>query len=267
MSTLEETIEIRLDGASIAGTFVTPGTLIPGVLFVHGWGGSQEQYLARARDVAALGCVCLAFDLRGHAENRALFETVSREQNLQDVLTAYDTLVKRRHVDPGAIAVVGSSYGGYLAAILSALRPVKWLALRSPALYIDSGWGSPKLQLHKDQDLRTYRQRLVLAHENRALRALQSFEGDLLLIESECDDIIPRTVLTSYREAATQTRSLSYRCLDGADHGLTSERNQAAYSKVLGTWLKEMVQGARRGAAVPPVPTNGQAPETPPRSD
>lgn len=269
MSTLEEPIQIRLneEGEAIAGTFVTPGTLIPGVLFVHGWGGSQQQYMSRARDIAALGCVCLTFDLRGHAQTFAQFETVSRAQNLKDVLTAYDTLVKRRHVDPGAIAVVGSSYGGYLGAILTSMRCVKWLALRSPALYIDSGWDSPKLQLHKDQDLRTYRQRLVLASENRALQAMQAFEGDVLLIESEQDSIIPRTVLTSYREAATHTRSLTYRCLDNADHGLTSESAQRAYSKVLGTWLKEMVQGARRGQVVPPETAAGERPETPPRTE
>jgi dienelactone hydrolase len=253
MSTLEETIEIAVEGERIAGTFVTPGTLIPGVLFVHGWGGSQEQYLSRAREVAELGCVCLTFDLRGHAQTKTQFETVSRAHNLEDVVTAYDTLVKRRHVDPGAIAVVGSSYGGYLAAILTSMRKVRWLALRAPALYIDSGWKSPKLQLHKDQDLRTYRQRLVLASENRALQAMQAFGGDVLLIESESDAIIPKAVLTSYREAATHARSMTYRCLDGADHGLTEERAQKNYSKVLGTWLKEMVQGSRRAPAPPPA--------------
>ena len=92
-------------------------------------------------------------------------------------------------------------------------------------------------------------QRLVLASENRALQAMQAFDGDVMLIESERDAIIPRAVLTSYREAATHARSLTYRCLDGADHGLTEERVQRNYSKVLGTWLKEMVQGSRRAPA------------------
>jgi esterase/lipase len=74
------------------------------VLFVHGWGGSQEQYVSRARDVAALGCICLTFDLRGHAKTRAQVETVTREDNLRDVLAAYDVLLHQRGVDASAIA-------------------------------------------------------------------------------------------------------------------------------------------------------------------
>ena len=83
------------------------------------------------------------------------------------------------------------------------MRPVKWLALRVPALYIDAGWELPKLQLHKDQDLRAYRRSFVPAETNRALRACAAFEGDVLIVESEHDDIIPPAVITSYREACT----------------------------------------------------------------
>ena len=104
-------IDIAVDGQRIAGTLVSPAPLIPGVLFVHGWGGSQEQYLARAREIAALGCVCLTFDLRGHAETEPQHETVTREDNLRDVLAAYDVLAEPPAVDKSAIAVVGSSYG------------------------------------------------------------------------------------------------------------------------------------------------------------
>ena len=83
-------------------------------------------------------------------------ESVSREDNLRDVLAAYDVLVGHPAVDPGAIAIVGSSYGGYLAAIASALRPVRWLALRVPALYKDADWDMPKGQLNRDE-LAAYR--------------------------------------------------------------------------------------------------------------
>ena len=61
MSTRDHRFEIAVDGQRIAGTLVTPATTIPGVLFVHGWGGSQQQYLARAREISALGCIGLTF--------------------------------------------------------------------------------------------------------------------------------------------------------------------------------------------------------------
>jgi hypothetical protein len=48
MAKADEEIDIAIDGRHIAGTLVSPAPLVPGVLFVHGWGGIQEKYLARA---------------------------------------------------------------------------------------------------------------------------------------------------------------------------------------------------------------------------
>jgi esterase/lipase len=157
MPTRDDKIEIAVDDERIAGTLIAPGTQVPGVLCVHGWGGSQAQYLARAREIAALGCISLTFDLRGHATNEHRHEQVTREDNLRDVLAAYDELIGHHAVDTSAIAVVGSSYGGYLAAIMTTLRPVKWLALRVPALYKDTDWDLPKKALHTVSDLHAYR--------------------------------------------------------------------------------------------------------------
>lgn len=245
MTIEEQALALPVDGQRIAATLVAPPRRIPGVLFVHGWGGSQQQYLNRAREIAALGCVCLAFDLRGHAATQAQRDTVSRDENLRDVLTAYDTLAAHPQVDREAIAVVGSSYGGYLACILTGERPVRWLGLRVPALYEDSGWNVPKLQLHKDQDLRSYRQSFVAASSNRALKACIGFEGEVLLVESEHDDRVPHPVITSYREAFLRARSLTYRCMAGADHGLTDPAQQRAYTALLLQWLGEMLLAAR----------------------
>ena len=253
MKLLEQKIESPVASSHIAGTLVTPGSLIPSVLFVHGWGGSQQQYLARAREVATLGCICLTFDLGGHAGTQPQRHTVSRESNLRDLVAAYDTLALHPHVDGSAIAVIGSSYGGYLAAILSSMRPVAWLALRVPALYIDSGWELPKIQLHKDQDLLSYRGHLVAAASNRALRACAQFQGDVLLVESEHDSIIPPAVIKSYREACGQAHSLTYRCINDADHGLSDEVSQRVYTGLLVQWLTEMFGHSRRARGTAPA--------------
>ena len=249
MPTRDHKFQIAVEGERIAATLVTPSTTLPGVLFVHGWGGSQQQYLARAREITALGCIGLTFDLRGHARTEPQQETVSREDNLRDVLAAYDELVNHPSVDASAMAVVGSSYGGYLAALLTTLRPVKWLALRVPAIYKDAGWNLPKKQLHKDPDLIAYRRRRLGPGDNRALKACAAFGGDVLIVESEHDDIVPHRTIENYREATRQARSLTYRVIAGADHGLSQEQAQAAYTGLLVNWLTEMIFGARQGAA------------------
>jgi len=246
MQTRERHVDVVVGTDRIDGTLVVPGTEMPGVLFVHGWGATQQQYLARAREVAALGCVCLTLDLSGHARTSSQRQTVSRERNLRDVLGGYEILAAHPQVDREAIAVVGSSYGGYLAAILTEMRSVRWLGLRVPALYRDAGWGLPKLQLHREQDLVAYRRSFVPAAENRALRACERFRGDVLIVESERDDVVPPPVIASYRAACAHARSLTYRCIGGADHALSSDASQREYTALLVQWFGEMLAGARR---------------------
>ena len=249
METRTESFEIAVDSDNIAATLLAPATVMPGVLFAHGWGGSQAQDLTRAREAAGLGCLCLTFDLRGHARYELQRESVTREANLRDLLAAYDFLVRLRGVDPTAIALIGSSYGAYLSAIAASMRPVRWLALRAPAIYKDDGWELPKRQLNLDPDLPAYRRRELRTEENRVLRACSSFKGDVLIVASEHDDRVPHQTIASYVAALSQAHSLTSRVIKGADHGLTEDTCQKAYTTVLTNWLTEMVIGARVGGA------------------
>lgn len=249
MDTRLETVRIPVDGEHLEGSLLAPANRLPGVLFVHGWGGCQEHDLVRARQAAGLGCACLTFDLRGHEATASQWETISRPQNLRDLLAAFDLLARQPHVDPDAMAVVGISYGGYLAALLTELRPVRWLALRSPALYRDEGWDLPKRQLHVETDLHAYRRERIPPEDNRALRACTAYRGDALVVEAEHDEIVPHAVIENYVAALSNARSLTSRALAGADHGLSEKSAQKAYTAVLVNWLTEMVVGARADSA------------------
>jgi pimeloyl-ACP methyl ester carboxylesterase len=244
MTARSETTHIEIENESMEGTFLTPRTRVPGVLFVHGWGGSQQRDLARAKGIAGLGCICLTFDLRGHASAEARLSQVTREDNLRDLLAAYDRLRRHPAIDSDAIAVVGTSYGGYLATILTTLRPVKWLALRVPAIYRDAQWTTPKRQLDK-ADIALYRSQFIPKAENRALRACAEFRGDVLLVESEHDEHVPHATIMSYRAAFQQVHSLSHRIIDHADHSLSDRVAQESYTNILVNWITEMVVGER----------------------
>jgi dienelactone hydrolase len=244
MSTRDDTIAIAVDEQRIAGTLVSPTTVMPALLFVHGWGGDQEQHLARAREIAALGCVCLTFDMRGHGQDARQYEMVTREDNLRDVVAAYDALTAHASVDKSKIAVLGSSYGAYLSAIVSSLRPVRWLALRVPALYRDEDWALPKRQLDQRQ-LATYRRGTVSAQENRALKVCAAFQGDVLIVESQRDERVPHPVIANYIEAFEKAHSLTHRVIKGADHSLSKPEWRQAYTSLLINWVNEMVVGAR----------------------
>jgi hypothetical protein len=108
------------------------------------------------------------------------------------------------------------------------------------------------------------------------LRACGAFKGDVLLVESEHDDLIPPEVIKSYRAAFTQARSLTYRCIAGADHGLSDETSQRVYTGHLVQWISEMLPDARRDRGTAPAATARQAtavepveeaePEAPPKA-
>ncbi|WNL44118.1 alpha/beta fold hydrolase [Dyella sp. BiH032] len=245
MPVRDDVIHITMRGRELAGTLISPAPRMPGVLMVHGWGGSQRQYRNNAHQVAALGCVCLTFDLTGHVATASQRDTVSREENLHDMLAAYDFLAAHPLVERDSIAVVGSSYGGYLAALLTERRSVRWLGLRAPAIYKDEDWTVPKRLLARVQQLPDYRRRPIEPEDNRALRACAHFTGDVLIVESEHDEIVPGAVLASYRKACENTHSLTYRVIRGADHSLTDETSREAYGSILSHWLEEMMLGAK----------------------
>ncbi|MET3931029.1 pimeloyl-ACP methyl ester carboxylesterase [Lysobacter sp. OAE881] len=245
-----ESRRIRVDDDHFCATLAVPQPALPAVIFVHGWNGTQEFDLGHVRDAVAVGCVVLAVDLRGHDRDDPRNERVTREDNLRDLLAAYDCIVARDDVDERAIAVVGFSYGAYLATLLTAQRHVQWLALRAPALYPDEGWNVPKHELEARVALDEYRRQIQPPDGNRALTALTQFRGDVLLVSSQHDQVLPQPVAESFRGALVRASSITTRTIAGADHELSHPDAKRAWADLLQDWLTAMIGGARRQAVV-----------------
>jgi uncharacterized protein len=118
----------------------------PAVLFIHGWMSDMQSYVPRAAALANRGYICLIFDLRGHGGSDGKLGDVTAAGSLDDAIAAYDYLASLPEVDKDRIGVVGSSYGGYIATLLTEKRPVSALALRVPAIYSNETFTQPKVQ-------------------------------------------------------------------------------------------------------------------------
>jgi pimeloyl-ACP methyl ester carboxylesterase len=210
----------------------------PGALFLHGWDGARSDMHGPMCEAAARGFRCVAPDLRGHGRSRAQRPEVTLRQMLDDTVVAHDLLLAAAGVESDALAVIGTSVGGWLAAVLSGMRPVRWLALRVPALYPDAWWDIPKDAFDRDA-LTAYRERGPVAATDRALHACARFEGDVLLVWSGRDGVLPRCVADSYQLAFPRAASLVIRELPEADHALSDPLQQERYRRLLGDWLGE----------------------------
>ncbi|MFC1711750.1 alpha/beta hydrolase family protein [Patescibacteria group bacterium] len=238
-------INFKVKNQKIKGTLFYPDKIKPknpAVIFIHGWTSSKKGYTPRAQAVSKKGAICLTYNLRGHGNSEGTLDKLSRQDHLQDTITAYDFLISQPNIDKNNIGVVGSSYGGYLAAILTSKRKIKWLVLRVPALYQDKSFKTATKKIILN-DEKVYRQYKLKPQGNMALSSVSKFQNDLLIIESEKDEVIPRQTLLNYKNAVSSKANLDYMVIKGADHALGKRTDnnkwRLAYIKILKNWFSK----------------------------
>lgn len=212
-------------------------------LVLHGWTGSR---MGSSRSVAAAlqaaGVATLAPDLLGHGDSAGDRAALSRDDQLAAAGAAYDhmaALLAPRHREP--IAVVGISFGAYLAAQLVGLRKVDVLALRVPANYPDAGFERPMGELMGARNAQRRRAWLNSPGEHdqsRPLRALSDFSGRVLVQRAELDAVIPREAVERYVAASSAGR-VTYQVIDDAEHAMSrSPMALAVANDQLIEWLE-----------------------------
>lgn len=118
-------------GLTLRGIFYgQPAGPVPGVLLLHMYGHTKEDWDGVARQMQGAGMVCLAIDLRGHGETGG---TEDWDLAKEDAHLAFDWLVSEGGADPNHSGVVGASIGANLALWLGAEESqVAAIALLSP---------------------------------------------------------------------------------------------------------------------------------------
>lgn len=196
------------------------------ILFVHGQGSSQESYKHRAEVASAsLEAVCLTFNLSGHGESSSNLEKYSPAEHLGDLIAAFDYLASCAAVDRTRIGVCGASYGGYLAALLTVQRYVRRLVLRAPSLAVDHALPSrapaaPDAQCELD-----------------SLKALSGYSGEILIVQSERDEVIPESYISAYLRASHRAQK---EVIPDATHALTNPAWDRVFIRYIVDWFRNM---------------------------
>src|SRR5438105_3300777 len=108
---------LRDDGVTLATTLYLPdGTPPaggwPGILMLHGLGGSRQDMNALAEAwYVAKGYAVLTYDARGHGQSGGVVE-IDGPKEIGDVRAAFDLLASQPGVDRAHIGGWGVSYGG-----------------------------------------------------------------------------------------------------------------------------------------------------------
>lgn len=209
----------------------------PALLALPGWDDDGKwQFDALSAQLARTGWLCRRANIPDASWPAVERAKVSSDQVLQQVLEDYMNLAAVRGVARGQLALLGFSYGGYMATFLSAAKPARWLVLRSPAIYPEHDWSIPKERLDR-AELRAYRSHVLATNQNRSLWCCAQFQGDVLLVDSAEDAIIPPQVIASYERAFRRARSMTRYTLVDADHELSQPAWQQEYHNVVVEWL------------------------------
>ena len=183
------------------------------------------------------GISSLALDLSGHGESPFELDDTKPAQHLLEVTAAFDWL--QSSYPEAKISVMGTSYGGYMAAWLTRFRNFDKLVLRTPALYKPEDFYSPHSLIHKSDELVAYRKNTELIARNALFLQEPAFDGKTLLVVHGNDEDIPEETSNLYQENFAAEIYLA----EGFMHGFRDPRNPQesveAYKTAIADWLQK----------------------------
>ncbi|MGH7866913.1 MAG: alpha/beta hydrolase family protein [Candidatus Dormibacteraceae bacterium] len=231
-----EEILLEVDSQYIAARLFEP--TLPnghGIFFIHGWRSRQDSPRGYAESLTTEGFTCLTFDLRGMGESDGDIQLLSRRDYLDDCLTAYDTLASTPGVTE--MSVVGSSFGAYMACIVTAYRNVFSLVLRVPANYPNEDFDKPQVRHSDALDAERWRTQERQHSDSYSLAALHRYPGKVLIVESEKDEIVHHSTVESFMRSVPNKIDVTHVIMRDAPHSLGTDNLKQQYDGILRNWF------------------------------
>ena len=103
---------VQLDCTRFTPQDSPPPGGFPGIVFVHGWGGSKSGYEPAAQTYAGYGYVTLAYSVRGQGRSTGM-STANSWRERRDLAAVVAWLAALPNVNDTLLGVAGVSQGGY----------------------------------------------------------------------------------------------------------------------------------------------------------
>lgn len=256
-----QSITVDAPGTTLPAWFIPArgGARGPGVVLIHGWESGRDRTLPMAQFLHAAGFHVLTVDVRGHGANVAEHLPVSAGEFGIDAMAAFAALMARPEVTKGAIA--GHSLGG-VGAILAAAADPRVAALVSTSapsepyrltrqtfrlarLPIPDPVAYPLAWLTTRIYLRPRGHRVAAIS---ASAAIARYEGPVLLVHGDTDDVVPLAHLRRLERLARESREgvqdaapIETLVIEGGRHSWLYEF--PAYRRAVARFLAESLGG------------------------
>jgi dipeptidyl aminopeptidase/acylaminoacyl peptidase len=223
------------------------------IVYIHGGPTSQttNSFNRFIQFAANQGYMVLAPNYRGSTGYGKDFEQANLfdmgGQDLQDVLAGVDWIKQTGHLDPMKIAVVGSSYGGYLTLMAVTRAPQVWASGVAIVPFVN--WFTkienedPSL---RQSDLATMgdpAKNKALFEERSPINFVSQIRAPMLLLAGGHDPRCPKSEMQQVVDAIKKRGgTVDYKIYENEGHGFARVENQIdAYKRVADFLLAHVV--------------------------
>jgi uncharacterized protein len=235
-----EPLNVEHAGRTLRGVLHLPHpnpSPAPAVVLCHGFGGNRigwgNDFVLLSRLLAAQGIACYRFDFAAFGESDgdpADFSVSDQASQLKAVLAQ---LERNRAVDPDRISVLGYSMGALVAVLAAGDRPLRSLALWSPAggrLNLPFWEGGPfrdQIREHGRADFNGIAFGAAFLDDLPGVdqfAAARRHEGPVLLAGGTEDRLMRAELIDPYREVWGDR--LEQHLIEGMGHGFETLANR-----------------------------------------
>lgn len=242
MSVAVERVEFSVGGLVMRGhRFDAPGILgkVPAVVVLHGRGSSETKWIDAGYAIASRGISVLTFDFRGCGRSEGEFGSLCLKDGITDAACAIDFHLRQDRCDSNRLGILGCSFSGYLAALLTRQLCVKSLVVHVPAVYRDSWleYRYPEIEKMRDEVTRFRESDEVSATDG--IHALSEYSGSLLVIAGGNDKVVPRNVTDVYYHHAQRAKCRKIHSVENADHRFSRREWLEETYRVTAEWFEK----------------------------